>query len=139
MYKYYVLYRPISLGTVPNGFIDFINYDTRQRIKDTSYEAFGEVYYEKRLLPEQIKDYELKEELPLEEKNKVLEDIKKLDDIYEKIEKLKLNDEKLENTMKKVSKLINQEILKQMNNNLISHKEYVETTTLIEEDEEETL
>lgn len=139
MYKYYVLYRPISIGTVPNGFIDFINYDTRQRIKDTSYEAFGEVYYEKRLLPEQIKDYELKEELPLEEKNKVLEDIKKLDDIYEKIEKLKLNDEKLENTMKKVSKLINQEILKQMNNNLISHKEYVETTTLIEEDEEETL
>ena len=139
MYKYYVLYRPISIGTVPNGFIDFINYDTRQRIKDTSYEAFGEVYYEKRLLPEQIKDYELKEELPSEEKNKVLEDIKKLDDIYEKIEKLKLNDEKLENTMKKVSKLINQEILKQMNNNLISHKEYVETTTLIEEDEEETL
>ena len=139
MYKYYVLYRPISIGTVPNGFIDFINYDTRQRIKDTSYEAFGEVYYEKRLLPEQIKDYELKEELPLEEKNKVLEDIKKLDDIYEKIEKLKLNDKKLENTMKKVSKLINQEILKQMNNNLISHKEYVETTTLIEEDEEETL
>lgn len=139
MYKYYVLYRPISIGTVPNGFIDFINYDTRQRIKDTSYESFGEVYYEKRLLPEQIKDYELKEELPPEEKNKVLEDIKKIDDIYEKIEKLKLNDEKLENTMKKVSKLINQEILKQMNNNLISHKEYVETTTLIEEDEEETL
>lgn len=139
MYKYYVLYRPISIGTVPNGFIDFINYDTRQRIKDTSYEAFGEVYYEKRLLPEQIKDYELKEELPPEEKNKVLEDIKKLDDIYEKIEKLKLNDKKLENTMKKVSKLINQEILKQMNNNLISHKEYVETTTLIEEDDEETL
>lgn len=136
MYKYYVLYRPISIGTVPNGFIDFINYDTRQRIKDTSYEAFGEVYYEKRLLPEQIKDYELKEELPPEEKNKVLEDIKKLDDIYEKIEKLKLNDKKLENTMKKVSKLINQEILKQMNNNLISHKEYVETTTLIEEDDE---
>lgn len=139
MYKYYVLYRPISIGTIPNGFIDFINYDTRQRIKDTSYEAFGEVYYEKRLLPEQIKDYELKEELPSEEKNKVLEDIKKLDDIYEKIEKLKLNDEKLENTMKKVSKLINQEILKQMNNNLISHKEYVENTTFIEDDEEETL
>ena len=139
MYKYYVLYRPISIGTVPNGFIDFINYDTRQRIKDTSYEAFGEVYYEKRLLPEQIKDYELKEELPSEEKKKILEDIKKLDVINEKIENLELNDEKLENTMKKVSKLINQEILKQMNNNLISHKEYVETTTLIEEDEEETL
>ncbi len=139
MYKYYVLYRPISIGTVPNGFIDFINYDTRQRIRDTSYKAFGEVYYEKRLSPDQIKNYELKEELSPVEKKKVLEDIKKLDVISEKIENLKLNDENLKNTMKKVSKLVNQEILKHMNNNLISHKEYMEAGTLIEEEEEETL
>ena len=139
MYKYYVLYRPISLGTIPKGFIDFINYETRQRIKDTSYEAFGEVYYEERLSKEQIEDFELKEEPTENEKRQIFEDIKKLDEIYAKIEKFKANDENLDTTMKKIAKLIRQEIIKQMNNNLISHKEYVESIKLITEEEEETL
>lgn len=65
-----------------------------------------------------------------------MEDIKELDEIYTKIEKFKPNDEKLDNTMKKISKLIKQEIIKQMNNNLISHKEYVESIESITEDEE---
>ncbi len=136
MYKYYSLNRPISIGSAPKGFIDFINYDARERIKDTNYEAFGEVYYEERLSAKEVHDYELKEEPTQEEKNKVLEDIKELDEIYTKIEKFKPNDEKLDNTMKKISKLIKQEIIKQMNNNLISHKEYVESIESITEDEE---
>ena len=102
MYKYYVLYRPIGIGTVPNGFVEKINYEERQRVKDTTYKAFGEVYYEERLSEKEIYDYELKEEPTQEEKNKVLEDVKKLDDVYERIKDLKLNDERLEQKIEKV-------------------------------------
>ena len=139
MYKYYVLYRPISIGTVPNGFIEKVDYETRQRIKDTTYEAFGEVYYEKRLSSKEIYDYELKEEPTQEEKNKVLEDVKKLDDIYEKIKELKLNDERLERKIEKVSEYINKEICTQLNNNIISQKEYLDYVESETEEEEETL
>lgn len=140
MFKYYVLYRPISIGTVPNGFIERIDYETRQRIKDTTYKAFGEVYYEKRLSAKEIYDYELKEEPTQEEKTKVLEDVKKLDNIYEQIKDLKLNDERLEQKIEKVSEYINKEICTQLNNNIISHKEYLDyVETVTEEEEEETL
>ena len=140
MYKYYVLYRPIGIGTVPNGFVEKINYEESQRVKDTTYKAFGEVYYEERLSEKEIYDYELKEEPTQEEKNKVLEDVKKLDDVYERIKDLKLNDERLEQKIEKVSEYINREICTQLNNNIISHKEYLNyIESITEEKEEETL
>ena len=140
MYKYYVLYRPIGIGTVPNGFVEKINYEERQRVKDTTYKAFGEVYYEERLSEKEIYDYELKEEPTQEEKNKVLEDVKKLDDVYERIKDLKLNDERLEQKIEKVSEYINREICTQLNNNIISHKEYLNyIESITEEKEDETL
>lgn len=140
MYKYYVLYRPIGIGTVPNGFVEKIDYEERQRVKDTTYKAIGEVYYEERLSEKEIYDYELKEEPTQEEKNKVLEDVKKLDDVYERIKDLKLNDERLEQKIEKVSEYINREICTQLNNNIISHKEYLNyIESITEEKEEETL
>ena len=88
----------------------------------------------------EIYDYELKEEPTQEEKNKVLEDVKKLDDVYERIKDLKLNDERLEQKIEKVSEYINREICTQLNNNIISHKEYLNyIESITEEKEEETL
>lgn len=139
MYKYYTLNRPVDIGTVPKDFINFINYDTREKINNTNVEAWGEVYYENRLSQKEIKDYELKEEPTKEEKDKALQDIRKLDEIYTKIMNFKPNNEELNIVMDRISDLVNKEIVKQMNNNLISHKEYVETTNHIEENEEETL
>lgn len=112
----------------------------KERVKDTTYKAFGEVYYEERLSEKEIYDYELKEEPTQEEKNKVLEDVKKLDDVYERIKDLKLNDERLEQKIEKVSEYINREICTQLNNNIISHKEYLNyIESITEEKEEETL
>ena len=140
MFKYYALHRPVDIGTVPKGFINFINYDSRESIRNTKIKAWGEVYYENRLSQKEIKDFELKEEPTQEEKAKVLEDVKKLDDIYEQIKDLKLNDERLEQKIVKVSEYINKEICTQLNNNIISHKEYLDyVETLTEEEEEETL
>ena len=74
------------------------------------------------------------------DKNKVLEDVKKLDDVYERIKDLKLNDERLEQKIEKVSEYINREICTQLNNNIISHKEYLNyIESITEEKEEETL
>ena len=139
MYKYYTLHRPIDIGSVPNNFIIFINYETKEKINNTSIEAWGEVYYENRLSQKEIKDYELKEEPAKEEKEKALQDIRKLDEIYTKIINFKPNNEELNIVMDRISDLVNKEIVKQMNNNLISHKEYIETTNHIEENEEESL
>lgn len=139
MYKYYTLHRPVDIGTVPKNFINFINYNTREKINNTNVEAWGEVYYENRLSQEEINKYELKEEPTKEEKEKALQDIRKLDDIYTKIINFKPNNEELNIVMDRISDLVNKEIVKQMNNNLISHKEYVETINHTEENEEETL
>lgn len=54
MYKYYTLHRPVDIGTVPKDFINFINYNTREKINNTNVEAWGEVYYENRLSQEEI-------------------------------------------------------------------------------------
>ena len=65
---------------------------------------------------------------------------KKLDDVYERIKDLKLNDERLEEKIEKVSEYINREICTQLNNNIISHKEYLNyIESITEEKEEETL
>ena len=51
-FKYYLLRRPLSIGTVPNGFFDFDE-------NDDTFGRYGAVYYRDALLPEQVKDYEL--------------------------------------------------------------------------------
>lgn len=139
MFKYYLLHRPVDKGTVPNNFIDYINYDAREKIKNTNIEAWGEVYYENRLLQEEIEKYELKEEPTKEEKAKVLEDICKLDEIYEKMINFNPNSKKLNSTLDRVATIVIKEVARLMNDNLISNKECEEILKNNKESEEETL
>lgn len=58
MYKYYSSLRPVSIGTYPKeGFQGFRNYDRR---KPTSAgEAWGELYYSRKLTEREIAAYDL--------------------------------------------------------------------------------
>lgn len=51
-FKYYLLRRPLGIGTVPNGFVDFDE-------NDDTFGRYGAVYYREALSPKQVKDYEL--------------------------------------------------------------------------------
>ena len=50
-YKYFMNHRPLSIGTVPNGFIEFDENDSCGR--------YGAVYYSRPLTDQEVKDYEL--------------------------------------------------------------------------------
>lgn len=50
-YKYFMNHRPLSIGTVPNGFIEFDENDSGGR--------YGAVYYSRPLDDQEVKDYEL--------------------------------------------------------------------------------
>ena len=50
-YKYFMNHRPLSIGTVPNGFVEFDENDSGGR--------YGAVYYSRPLTDQEVKDYEL--------------------------------------------------------------------------------
>lgn len=124
MYKYYTLHRPVDIGTVPKGFINFINYDSREPIRNTKIQACGEVYYENRLSQKEIKDFELKEEPTKEERRKALEDIINLDNINEKIRLYNPNLINIKRMLENINKIIDKEIDNIMTDNLISFSEW---------------
>ena len=54
--KYYMLHRPVSIGTQPQkGFMDFINYANKANINGIS--AWAEVYYDRLLDQEELDKY----------------------------------------------------------------------------------
>ena len=56
--KYYSTLRPVSIGTQPTkGFMDFINYDDRTNINGR--EVWAELYYNRELSIEEMKEYEI--------------------------------------------------------------------------------
>lgn len=60
--KYYSLMRPVGIGTAPKaGMMDFINYDDRKEIRTNSglVRAWAEIYYNRELTEQEIKNYEL--------------------------------------------------------------------------------
>lgn len=60
--KYYLLLRPVSLGTQPiSGLMDFINYDDRKEIWTNNgvIWAWAEVYYNRELTEQELKHYEM--------------------------------------------------------------------------------
>lgn len=144
MYKYYTLHRPVDIGTVPKGFINFINYDSREPIRNTKIQAWGEVYYENRLSQKEIKDFELKEEPTKEERRKALEDIINLDNINEKIRLYNPNLINTERMLENINKIIDNEIDNIMTDNLISFSEWQDALiygieNLDNEEKEDTL
>lgn len=60
--KYYLLLRPVSIGTAPKaGMMDFINYDNRREIRasDGVIWAWAEVYYDRELTQKEMEDFEM--------------------------------------------------------------------------------
>lgn len=58
-YKYYSLLRPVGIGTYPkDGMTGFKNYDRRTYIPSIDHEAWGEIYYSKRLDEKTIFSYD---------------------------------------------------------------------------------
>lgn len=60
--KYYSVMRPVSLGTAPkSGMMDFINYDYRTEIRTNNGTvwAWAELYYNRELTEQEMKNYEL--------------------------------------------------------------------------------
>ncbi len=56
--KYYSILRPVSIGTQPkNGFMDFINYEDRTGVEGK--EVWAELYYNRELSAEEMKEYDL--------------------------------------------------------------------------------
>lgn len=58
-YRYYLPLRPVSLGTQPNGFTEYKNFDGRQFCPEIGHEAWGYVEYDKALSEKQMKEYDL--------------------------------------------------------------------------------
>lgn len=60
--KYYLVMRPMSLGTAPKlGMMDFINYDDRTEIQTDHgiIRAWAEIYYNRELSEKEMQDYEI--------------------------------------------------------------------------------
>ena len=56
--KYYMLERPVSIGTQPRkGFMDFINYDNKTNVNGVF--AWAEVYYNRLLDEKELAEYEM--------------------------------------------------------------------------------
>ncbi len=58
MKKYYTR-RPVDIGTCPNGFVSFKNYDDLTYVSEVGRNCWGEVTYDHELRKEEIDRYEL--------------------------------------------------------------------------------
>ena len=61
MHTYYMILRPVGIGSQPKGFLNYQNYDRRTYIPAISHEAWGEITYDRKLSPEEIKAYDMME------------------------------------------------------------------------------
>ena len=60
MFKYYSILRPVGIGTYPkDGMTGFRNYDKRVYVESIDREAWGEIYYSKRLDEKAMFSYDL--------------------------------------------------------------------------------
>lgn len=59
MKKYYILHRPVGIGTQPSGFADFANFGYRTYIPEIGREAWGWLKYDRELTEKELRDYEL--------------------------------------------------------------------------------
>lgn len=61
VFKYYILNRPVSIGTQPSrGLINFVNYNQRTFIGEIGREAWGMLKYNRELTDSEVENYELK-------------------------------------------------------------------------------
>ena len=56
--KYYMLERPVSIGTQPkNGMMDYINYDDKTAVD--GHMVWAEIYYNRELTENEMTEYEI--------------------------------------------------------------------------------
>jgi hypothetical protein len=141
-YKYYLLHRPLDIGTAPNDFIESSSFGIKQRVLKDGTEAWGTVTYDRKLTDEEVKKFELLEAISEEKKQEAIKDIQNLDRIYKDLIELPFNDKSINILMDKMSTLINKEIVKQLSKSDITHKEYeeiVDKNILISMNKEEAI
>lgn len=127
LYKYYSIFRPPSIGTYPKeNVVEVIGYDKRKQVLLDGTMAFGEIIYNRKLTEKEIKDYELVEGITEEKKKEALKDLEQLNRIDKMLFSDNFIDKDLQILMKKMSNLINKEIIKKMNRNNITDKEFKE-------------
>lgn len=59
MHTYYMILRPVGIGSQPKGFLNYQNYDRRTYIPAINHEAWGEVTYDRQLSAEEIKAFDM--------------------------------------------------------------------------------
>ena len=138
IYKYYSTMRPFDIGTFPKDYVELNNYDERKQVLP-GIMAYGEITFNRKLSEEEMKYYELTEDVNKEE---ALQDIKNLDKINEVLLNKKFYDKGICSIIKKMSELIQKEKEKKAYKSDISKKEYKNVTLqkhIIELDQEEAI
>ncbi|MBE5820151.1 MAG: hypothetical protein E7310_05005 [Clostridiales bacterium] len=138
IYKYYSTMRPFDIGTFPKDYVELNNYDERKQVLP-GIMAYGEITFNKKLSEEEMKYYELTEDVNKEE---ALQDIKNLDKINEVLLNKKFYDKGICSIIKKMSELIQKEKEKKAYKSEISKNEYKNVTShkhIIELDKEEAI
>ena len=124
LYKYFSIFRPFEMGTFPKDYVDIKNYETRQQVLP-GIMAYGEVTYNRKLTEEELKYYELKEDVDKEE---ALQDIRNLDKIDEVLLNKKFYDKEIKSVIGKISDIIQKEKEKKAYRSDISREEYKKVT-----------
>lgn len=119
-YKYYLLHRPLDIGTVPSGFIESNSFEQKQKVMENGVEAWGTVTYDRKLTQEEITKFELLEEITEEKKQETINDIMNLKLLDKYLDELSFNEKSLKSLMGKISEIVNKEILKQRMKNNVS-------------------
>ena len=60
-HRYYLLLRPVGIGTQPQGMKDWHNFDSRKYIPEIDHEAWGWVEYDAPLTEDEVRAYDMKE------------------------------------------------------------------------------
>jgi len=63
-HTYYMILRPVGIGSQPKGFVAYRNYSKRKYIPEITHEAWGEVTYKRQLSEKELHDYDMKEKIP---------------------------------------------------------------------------
>jgi len=114
------------------------NYETRKQVLP-GLMAWGEITYNRKLTDEEVKKYELSEDIDKEE---ALQDIKNLDKIDEVLLNKKFYDKGISSIIKKISELIQKEKEKKAYKSNISRDEYRNATShkhIVEMNEDEAI
>lgn len=141
-YKYYLLSRPLDIGTAPDDFIEESSFGIKQQVLNDGTKAWGTVTYDRRLTDEEVAKFELLEVISEEKKQEAIKDIQNLDRIYKDLIELPFYDKNINILMDKMSTVINKEIVKQMSKSDITHKQYkeiVDKNVLVSLDKEEAI